>query len=428
MRDFSIDIQAEKIHSPKTKEYFQEVIKSYYSESYRSAIVMLYSIAIADIMFKIQELQDLYSDISATEIMKEITDSQSKNPNSPDWESKLISLVSQKTNLLEPADLLHLKTLQSHRHLCAHPVLTLHFELYTPNKETARSHIRNILEGLLTKPAFLSRKIFVDFLIELSGVKNIIRDYNQLEKHLKTKYLDRFSDKIAKSVFRSLWKVTFKTDSKEANANRDINLNALLILTGHGYSYLLESIKNEPDYYSTIDTNYLHGLIRLLNAYPAIFSVLNDSLQILLKNIVSKNADLDALAVFLSNNVLEHMHKISSIPWRNDYEDEYISTESILRVFEYGLIKGHRDVAYDFLIVMFSLSNHYDTADVRMDNLILPYLRDFNQNELIKIVESINNNSQIYDRRKASGTNHEIRSRINELYGATIDLSKYTNF
>jgi hypothetical protein len=83
MRDFSIDIQTEKIYSSKTREYFDEVIKSYYSESYRSAVVMLYSIVIADLVYKIEELKELYADNNAIDILDEITEMQRRNPNSP---------------------------------------------------------------------------------------------------------------------------------------------------------------------------------------------------------------------------------------------------------------------------------------------------------------------------------------------------------
>jgi hypothetical protein len=38
-RDFSIDLQTESIYSSKTKDYFNEVIKSYYNTCYRSAVV-----------------------------------------------------------------------------------------------------------------------------------------------------------------------------------------------------------------------------------------------------------------------------------------------------------------------------------------------------------------------------------------------------
>lgn len=41
---------------------FKEVLSSYLNENYRSVTVMLYSIAICDILFKLQELNDMYND------------------------------------------------------------------------------------------------------------------------------------------------------------------------------------------------------------------------------------------------------------------------------------------------------------------------------------------------------------------------------
>ncbi|PRY08382.1 hypothetical protein CLV24_12169 [Pontibacter ummariensis] len=429
MRDFSIDLYSEKIHSSKTKEYFEEVIRSYYNDSYRSAVVMLYSIAIADLVYKIEELKDLYNDSSAIEILDEITDLQKKNPRSPDWESKLIELVKQKTNLLEPSDYLNLITLQQHRHLCAHPVLTQNFELYRPNKETTRSHIRNTLEGILTKPAFLSRKIFDDLLQELVAVKTLIHNQPQLEKHLNTKYFDKLSPSAIQKIFKSLWRITFKTDDKHCNENREINLEALSILLKKNYELLNKSISSEKDYYSDINTNYLYQLISLLNRYPEIYNQLNDSIKILANNIIEKDADLVSFSIFLTGDIDKHVDKIldMNLGWGSSYNKTHIYTESILAVFERALSEGKRDLAYSFLIDMFGKSDQYAIADDRFDNIIYPNLKNFNKKEVKKIVDEVNNNSQIYGRRKATDNNYLIRQRVNELY-TKFDFVKYPNF
>ena len=428
MRDFSIDIQTENIYSSKTKDYFQEVIKSYYGESYRSAVVMLYSIVVADLLYKIEELKEIYNDNGAIEILEEITELQKRNPNSPDWETKLIELVKEKTNLLEPADFLHLNTLQRHRHLCAHPVLTQSFELYRPNKETTRAHIRNILEGVLIKPPLLSRKIFDDILSNLSSIKNIIFDELQIEKHLKAKYLNKLNPKIINHIFRSLWKITFKLNNPLCTENREINLKALLIILRNDYDNLLEAINSEKDYYSDIDVNNLSNIIFLLNQFPEIFKKLNESAKILTQNIIEKNADFDTFAIFLSPDLKTHIEKILAINWNNDYEKGYITTESILAVFKYAINEGQRDLAFDFLIQMFGKSEQYAVADNRFENLIKPNLNDLSEKELKQLVKAINENSQINDRRQAQKTNSLIRLKVKELYGDTFNFDRYSNF
>lgn len=428
MRDFSIDLQAEKIYAQKTGEYFGEVIKSYYSESYRSAVVMLYSIVIADLVYKIEELKDIYNDTSATEILEEITLMQQRNPNSPDWEAKLIELIKDKTNLLEPSDYLHLTTLQKHRHLCAHPVLTQNFELYRPNKETTRAHIRNMLEGVLVKPPLLSRKIFDDFLLNLSSVKTIIYDEQQLEKHLKAKYLDKLNEKTIAQIFRSLWKITFKLVNQECNENREINLKALVIILKQNYAGLINLISSEKDIYSDVSIDNLQAFINMLNLFPQIFEKLNDSTKILTTNTIKKDADLDTAAIFLSKDIHEHIEKVIKIGWNSGYERDYITTESIIQVFKFAVSEGKRDLAYDFLIEMFGNSGQYDIADSRYENLISPFINEYSKEELAKIVKEINGNSQIYDRRKARSTNYYVKNRIIELFGDSFDFRPYTNF
>jgi hypothetical protein len=428
MRDYSLDTLIEKIHSTKTKEYFEEVIKSYYGESYRSAVVMLYSIAIADLLFKIEELKDIYNDVAANEIINEITELQTRNPTSPDWESKLVELVKEKTNLLEPSDHLHVVTLQKHRHLCAHPIITQNFELYSPNRETTLAHIRNILEGILIKPAFLSRKVFDSILQDLTAIKTIIFDDAQLEKHLNTKFLDRINIKVLKQIFRSIWKIVFKLNNSICEENRDINLRALKIIFKKDYTAQLESIADEPDYFSDIKIDFLPQLIELMNQFPAVYGKLNDSAKILIKNTVSKDADLDTYAVFLSDDISTHIEKVLQISWNSPYERNYITTESISAVFEYALKEGHRDLAYHFLIRMFEKSNQYNVADSRFDNLIRPNLKNFTKDEIRSLVVAVNGNSQIHDRREARSTNREIKQCVAELYENNFDYSRYPNF
>ena len=60
------------IYFAKSKEYMQEVIESYSIGNYRSAIVLLYSVAVSDIMLKLKELIDMYNDTIASEILSNI--------------------------------------------------------------------------------------------------------------------------------------------------------------------------------------------------------------------------------------------------------------------------------------------------------------------------------------------------------------------
>ena len=88
--------ESEKIYFTKTKEYFQEVISSYSNGNYRSAVVMLYSICICDLLYKLQELKDIYNDSTAINILQTIEATRTTADDKTKWENDLIEAIRKK--------------------------------------------------------------------------------------------------------------------------------------------------------------------------------------------------------------------------------------------------------------------------------------------------------------------------------------------
>ena len=84
---------------------------------------MLYSVVICDLIYKLEELRDVYNDATSKKILLEIEGLQQANPKSPDWENKLVEMIADRTKLLEISDVENINQLQKHRHLSAQPVL-----------------------------------------------------------------------------------------------------------------------------------------------------------------------------------------------------------------------------------------------------------------------------------------------------------------
>ncbi|MCU1289244.1 MAG: uncharacterized protein JWN60_1473, partial [Acidobacteria bacterium] len=124
MIDYSIESSFERIDNSQTKQYFQEVLSSYQTGNYRSAVVMLWSVIICDLIYKLQYLRDVDNDSVAKDILTETETKQKANPNSPDWEIHLLKSVKDKTELLDTSDFTNLNSIQQIRHLSAHPVLS----------------------------------------------------------------------------------------------------------------------------------------------------------------------------------------------------------------------------------------------------------------------------------------------------------------
>lgn len=427
MRDFSIDLNHEKIYSNKTREYFNDVIKAYYNESYRSAIVILYSITIADLVFKLVELKEIYNDSNAIEILGEIEKMQISNPSASEWEKKTFKSVLEKTNLLEISDYNNIKNLQELRHLCAHPVLSQNYELYSPNKETTRAYIRNILEGLLTKPPMLSRKIFDDLLEDLALVKNIFYNDLELEKHLKSKFFDKLNEATILKIFKSLWKISFKIENSTCDKNREINIRTLNILLKNYYSSIIRAIANDKDSFSDINTSLINNIIDIFNKYHAIFNELNDSVKLLITNIIKKDADMRSYAIFLSESSEKHISMVQKIGWNSGYDNYQIKSKTLDYLYQYLVAEGNKDIANDFVIEIYGNSDQYEVADSRFDNLIQKNLQYFTKENFKKLLKLSNANSQIYDRRKASSSFNIIKREIINRIDDNFDFTKYKN-
>lgn len=154
--------EADDIYFSRTREYFKEVLSSYANGNYRSAIVMLYSIAICDILYKLEELRDMYNDGNAKNILKEVETIRKDNSqySKSAWEKELIDKVRDKTNLLDLEAYTHLNHLYDYRNFSAHPALNDDYELLSPSSEIVIACIKNTLIDILIKPPIFLKEVF----------------------------------------------------------------------------------------------------------------------------------------------------------------------------------------------------------------------------------------------------------------------------
>jgi hypothetical protein len=278
MKDFSIDLASEKIHNGKTREYFKEILVSYHSRNYRATVVMLYSIVICDLIYKLQELKDVYSDEKAGDILKNLEKLRENNPKSPDWENELLIQVNQRTLLLDVATYENVKILQKHRHLCAHPVMDKNYELYQPNRETTRAHLRNTLEEIFLRNPYLSKDIFKEMIVDIAEKKSYFPprfDNREFEQYLNTKYLDHSPKGTIEYIFKNLWKFSFRLNDEKSRENRDINYNAIYVVYKSNKNELSESINSNRSHYSNIEKGVpCQFLISFISIFPELYELL----------------------------------------------------------------------------------------------------------------------------------------------------------
>jgi hypothetical protein len=427
MNEHSLDNLIEKIYNSKSKEYFHEVIQTYYTNCYRSSLVMLYTVVICDLIYKLEELRDVYNDSSAKKILTEIEAIQKANPKSPDWENKIVELISQRTKLLEISDVENINQVQKHRHLSAHPVLNQTSLLFKPNKETVKAHIKNMLEGVLTKPPILSTKIFNELIDDLAANKDRFTNDEELKRFLNAKYFKNLRQETLNDIYKKLWKFVFKIENDECNENRDINIKCLEVIFNQNQKEILQLLKNEESYFNGVLKGIcMEYLIKHTFKYPTIFKSLSEISRSEIEYEIKQSIDFKFISWFIYDSVeefhssfMEVLKKGSSFYVNREY---FEMLKSLYK--EFDLRKEYLNLC----ITIFVKSSSFDGADSNFHSKIEPYLKEFTETQFEDLIIGIDSNFQVYSRNQARYNNKKIKEFSDKVLPKDFDYSKYLDF
>jgi len=425
MKEFSIDLSAEQIADQRTREYFQEVLGSFINGNYRSAVVMLWSVVVADFVYKLQALRDLYQDPTATSILDSIEAKQKANPTNAEWESFLLDEINSRTHLLETADYQHLINLQKLRHLSAHPVLSGSHLLFAPNKETTRSLIRNALEAVLLKPPIFSKKIVGEFVSDIAAKKEFLPDKMALKQYLNAKYFCNLHLSVEHELFKALWKFCFRVSNEDTDANRGINARALHLLYERHPTELRQFIVQNAAHFSEVAPAGppLTALIELLSEFPALFGALTDAARVPLTTFANTHINLLSPSSFLSQSFVEHVAKVSALTYEQLRD---LSDENWKALTEKGAETGQVQLVYGLGVKIYCGSRAFGTADSHFARFIEPHIAEFDDTRLNDILVGIEGNNQTYWRGRAAIDHLKIADRV-AIVG-NVDLAQFPNF
>ncbi|NLP41809.1 MAG: hypothetical protein GX348_06355, partial [Veillonellaceae bacterium] len=283
MNDYCLESAHQRIYNTITKNQFSEVIKSYNSQNYRSATVMLWSVVVCDLVYKLQELETVYKDPGAASILEYIKSEQESKPTSSEWEMEIFKRANKSTGLISLKLQADLEYMQKNRHCCAHPVMTSEYKLYTPSKDLVRSFIRLALEELLTKSPIMHTKSFNSFLADANSI------YPQMEyeqkryfRYLDNKYFSRLDRVGIQYYFKTLWKFVFTLENEQCDLHRYNNYLILLHLFAENRELLTTIIQEEQHHFSNISNNdpIKKLLVDFLSKHTHVFKLLNDTAKV----------------------------------------------------------------------------------------------------------------------------------------------------
>jgi len=424
--EYSIEQRATQIFDTRSKEYFSEVLSCYAAGNYRSAVVMLWSVVVCDLLFKLQHLVDLYGDDKAKNILAEIGKLQEDNERSPVWETKLVESVAEQTQLIDIAERENLLHLQRQRHLAAHPVVNANFQLHRPNRDTARALIRNALDGLLMKAPILSKQVVGDLVEDLAQASGILIDDKKLKAYLESKYYSRFNPEVEKAVFKALWKFVFRLTDETCEKNRAINYSALRLLFERNPAQFRKQVEADSDYFSTIANggDPVVCLIHFLSRESSLYGLLADHAKTAIQHVADNDVTSRCLAWFTAS-LPEHADLLRVWIVGHEYPDIERETWGDLREISdspewVGTVVRLASASY-------VASSNYDGADKRFNEAIRPLLPSFTLDDCIELIRGIETNGQTWERRGAYRDHRELRTRALEIDPAD-DLTEYRVF
>lgn len=425
--EFSLENLKQKISSANTADYFEEVYSSYIHGNYRSAVVMLWSVVILDLIQKLQTLEDAYGDPVATNILNSINDLKNANSKSSAWELDLVREVCERTDLIDFNEFKTIEYLQQQRHLSAHPVLEQTTKLYVPNKDTARALIRNSLEIILIKPPVYTNKILNSLLTDLDENKAIFASIDQLKKYVKTKYLERMSIESKLKIFETMWKFVMHLDEPNCNKNRGVNLRFISILALEITPLIEDQIRKRPSYYSKLknERKFTMALTIFLSRVPSIYKLLEASTQLIINKSIEDDISLEIISYFNKSSLKEHYDSLDTLlKTKNQNSTLPYTTWKILLEASDSIEMEERFACT--ISLYYNESINFEVADNAFGN-VLGYLDKFNIKAFEYLLEGAEENSQTYRRAKASEDYSKIKEKILTLE-KDFDFGRYKRF
>lgn len=207
----------------ESREYFKEILQSYYSQNYRATIVMLYSFVIYDLFMKLQMMAN-EGDGKAAAKLKEINNMISDDEKYSKVENEVIQFFKENCPLYFDKFVEDIDYLRNCRNKCAHLKVNDN-SLYVPNDYHARMLICSMFDNVFSvKAPFIMDlfKVAEPDVEAYSAVITYIPDDGldiSVSKAIKNKYLRRMTYDSIKKSYKTFVKLMFVSGDEKCEQN-----------------------------------------------------------------------------------------------------------------------------------------------------------------------------------------------------------------
>ena len=340
-KEFNLEDEILRIANPITKSYMDEVISSYNSENYRSAIVTLYSTLIYDLRAKLVRLSNNYNDVKAIKLVKDLQSMDEKaevNPKNMPYskiENHLLDKIKE-TPFWSAVEYRKIENLKFLRNMSAHPVIKNDYMLFVPHRDEVRAAIRDCIVNVFQRELLLSTDLAVEIMKKANELYSEFEPDN-LKQFLNGRFYSRMTTQAKEKAFFSLWKMCFILHNEDCNKTRESTYHALIYLVESDTEYFRRLAESNdysrisfPDisdmitpygfeYYNAPDKNSGWSyLVFFLSIYPFFYAMLPDHIKTAIKDFCSKNVRYLTLSYFIDKTIDKHLmrikDKLNSIP------------------------------------------------------------------------------------------------------------------
>ncbi|MCF0262978.1 hypothetical protein KW868_00620 [Acinetobacter guillouiae] len=410
MSNFSIDESVQLIKNSYTQDLFKEVHSSYVIGNYRSAVVMLWSVVVTDLVLKLKDLDSIYNDKTAQKILKKIEEQLEKNKTSSAWEYELVEDFFKEFNFFGTPELEQFRHLQKMRHVCAHPVINEENLLYKPTKAKVYSLIEISMQSVFLRDALISSKAIDHVLKELNRIRSIINGKKERQLYFKNKLLPLMSDNILKKFIEKLWVFSFVKNDEIFLLNLEINTHILSFLADEKKEIFIDFLKKEIKNIAKVpeDEIYLDYYIGFWATHKFLLKHMDENF----KKIIISLVDSPAYKHFEFLKYSSMYDFISSFT-KGEFENVYLDCMELYELqCEEEMIREKYNI---FCIdVMLEIGPSFE-RDYFFKERILSSINKFNLADLRYLLKGMNDNKLIFQ-------------SIEKLIGEILEIDKNFDF
>lgn len=415
-----------------SRNYFKEILQSYYSQNYRATIVLLYSFVIYDLFLKLQNMAN-EGDKKAITKIKEINTMISDDEKYSKVENEIIQFFKDNCPLYFDRFIEDIDYLKNCRNKCAHLKVNDN-TLFVPSDYHARMLICSMYDHILSVKAPFIMDLFSiaqadveEYAGTMSHIPNSGPD-NSIKKRIVDKYLKRLTYDSFKKSYKTFIRLLLVSDADECIKNVyglyafAFTMTDYAIKNGYTSLFSEESI---IDIFSKIKVESLkdspsraNALISLITTYPMVMDIVNDNTEVF---------------EYISERTLSKPYGLCQ--YRSFYPRENRSV--------YGYFKGKASIhdasysrilydvlkeAEDFNLVEFMLYlvsaiptyNGFNHADCFM-TFFKEHLEELNLDDINKVLKVYKKNNQCTNRSRDSSDMAEIKQYIQYLENSNGD-------